>query len=114
MKEIIDKKLKAMYITVACLVALTWVVTFVFLIFLPDIVPLHSSGHGVDRYGSKIEWLILPAASTFMGCFFYTVAYFSKKKNEKVAEWTALWSGVVVLAGWIIMFSFSMAGGFYQ
>ena len=114
MREITDKKLKAMYIAVACLMALTWVVTIVFLIILPDIVPLHSSGHGADRYGSKFEWLILPIASTLMGCFFYAVAYFSKKKNERFVEWTALWSGVVVLAGWIVMFSFSMAGGFYQ
>ena len=114
MGPITDKKLKAMYISVACIVALTWVVTIVFLIFLPDIVPLHTSGHGYDRYGSKLEWLMLPAVSTFMGCFFYAVAYFSKKKSEKTVEWVALWAGIIILTGWLVMWSFSMATGFYQ
>ena len=47
------------------------IVSFIMLFLLPDIIPAHMTANGViDRYGSKMEIFIAPAANILILIFF--------------------------------------------
>ena len=62
---------KVSYKPMFWLIVLCFVVTAVWLLFLPDMVPMHyGPGGEADRFGSKYEMLILPLVAAVMGLLF--------------------------------------------
>lgn len=117
MKEITDKKLKIMYGIVCGLMVFTWVMTIVFLIILPETIPLHfdaSSAGGYNIYGSKMNIITGPVISTFLGLFVLFFAWLSKKRTDKVREWSSLWCGIIALSFCNVMFAFFFSLSFYM
>ena len=75
-------KTKTMYKIIAGFVILSFVITGMFLLFLPDTMPMHYNFSGeVDRYGSKYENLIICGVNLIMGVFFIAAAHFMKAKT---------------------------------
>lgn len=87
------------------LVLLSLVITGAFLLMMPDTVPMHYNTAGVaDRFGSKYENLLFPAAIAVIAILFFTL---SKTKhiqplNEKVFFFT----GLSVLIFFNILFTY--------
>lgn len=81
---------------ILALILLSFVMTAVFLMLMPDQVPVHYNAAGVvDRIGSKYESFIWPAVTALMGGFFLLMAKFQKggSSGEKVLHV----SGICVL-----------------
>ena len=85
--------MKYNYRLYGALVLLSLVITCVFLLRMPDTVPMHYDAAGtVDRFGSKYENLVFPAIVAAVAVLFYTL---SKTKHvqpmdEKVFFLTGL------------------------
>ena len=89
------------------LILLSFVMTAVFLMFMPDQVPAHYNAAGVvDRIGSKYESFIWPVFTALMGGFFLLMARFQEKGSpgEKVLHI----SGICVLLLFIALGAFFM------
>ena len=66
------------------LVLLSLVITCMFLLLMPDTVPMHYDAAGVvDRFGSKYENLVFPAIVTAVAVLFYAL---SKTKHVQPAD----------------------------
>ena len=66
------------------LVLLSLVITCVFLLLMPDTVPMHYDAAGVvDRFGSKYENLVFPAIVAVVAVLFYAL---SKTKHVQPAD----------------------------
>lgn len=65
------------------LVILAFVITGVFLAFLPEQIPAHFNARGqADRFGSKYEALLLPAVVTASGLCMGLLARLLEKKGQ--------------------------------
>ena len=73
--------MKNKYKVIWGLMILPFIVTGIFLAFMPDQVPMHYNLSGqIDRIGSKYENLIFPLLTDVMGAFFlYIIKYLNKK-----------------------------------
>ncbi|MGN0695237.1 MAG: SdpI family protein [Oscillospiraceae bacterium] len=92
-----NKTMKAVYII---LILLPFAVTAIALQILPDEIPVHyGAGGAVDRWGSKYEMLILPAANLLIGLIMLGVARLAAKKEQEGSnnEKVTLIAGVTVL-----------------
>lgn len=69
------------------LIVLAFVIAGIFLVFLPDVMPMHFNAAGeIDRYGSKYELLFLPAMVFIAAAIFATVLIFIRKKQVGVEK----------------------------
>ena len=74
-------KIKTMYKIIAGFIILTFVITGVFLMFLPDTMPMHYNIDGeIDRYGSKYENLIICGVNLVMGVIIILSAHFMAQR----------------------------------
>ncbi|MGN0691492.1 MAG: DUF1648 domain-containing protein, partial [Oscillospiraceae bacterium] len=92
-----SSKMKAVYII---LILLPFAVTAAALQILPDSIPAHYGADGsADRWGSKYEMLILPAANLLMGLFMIGMARLAAKKEQSGSnnEKVTLIAGICVL-----------------
>lgn len=65
------------------LLAAAFLIVAIALIFMPKTVPVHYNIRGnIDRYGSKFEFLILPALGALLWLIFHLLAKKSFKENE--------------------------------
>lgn len=87
------------------LVLLSLVITCVFLMLMPDTVPMHYGAAGVaDRFGSKYENLIFPALVAVVAVLFYTL---SKTKHvQPMDEKVFFFTGLAILIFFNILFTF--------
>jgi uncharacterized membrane protein len=66
--------MKYNYRLYGALVLLSLVITCVFLLLMPDTVPMHYGAAGaVDRFGSKYENLVFPAIVAAVAVLFYAL-----------------------------------------
>ena len=78
--------------------------TAVFLVLLPDQVPMHYNMAGsVDRIGSKYESLLWPAIIAGFTAFFLLLAKAQRKKGEKSNEKILLYTGICTLLFFTLM-----------
>ena len=92
-----SKAMKAVYII---LILLPFAVTAAALQILPDDIPAHYGADGaVDRWGSKYEMLIMPAANLLMGLIMHGMARLAAKKEQEGSnnEKVTVIAGVCVL-----------------
>ena len=86
---------KRLYSMIVMLIALSFAVTAVLLIFMPEQVPMHYNAVGVmDRMGSKYENLILPVCAAVIGILF---AVIGKSRKHIAEEKILLITGVFLL-----------------
>ncbi|BCN30667.1 DUF1648 domain-containing protein [Anaeromicropila herbilytica] len=65
------------------LMFLPLVLVIISFIFLPDRIPVHYNINGeINRWGSKLEMLIFPVMTIFIGTFLKTVAKTVVRKND--------------------------------
>ena len=77
------------------LMALSLVIAWIFLAFLPDQVPMHYNITGeIDRFGSKYENLLLPFFSVLMGFMMTGMAKYHKRRGERGNEKTLVITGI--------------------
>ena len=91
------KSNKGLYIAIFALMAFSWVITIVFMIFAPDIVPHRVNPNvpgGYANYGSKTRWLINPISVMLIGCIFLLWARFVKSRGDTATERAALWAAI--------------------
>ena len=66
--------MKCNYRLYGVLVLLSLVITCMFLLLMPDTVPMHYDAAGVvDRFGSKYENLVFPAIVAVVAVLFYAL-----------------------------------------
>lgn len=114
--------MKKTYWWMGVLVLLSCVTTGVFLSLAPDVIPVHYNAAGaIDRWGSKYEYLLLPAVTALMGIFFFFVLRNEEKKARQSNAKTVGIVGILVLLQFNIMWIFffvsalksaEMTGGF--
>lgn len=76
---------------------LPFVVTGVFLIFLPDQVPMHYNARGeLDRMGSKYENLLLPVLYLIPAALMFFLAKQQRKKQEYRNEKVLVITGIFI------------------
>ena len=77
-------------------VALVWLVVWPVYLSLPDIVPAHMDLAGnVDRWGSKLEVLIMPLIFTVVALFAVPIIYVAPIDNEESLPKGTLFIAVV-------------------
>lgn len=87
--------MKNKYRILVALMILPYVITGIFLIFLPDQIPMHYNAQGeIDRIGSKYEMLLLPVLFSLVGCIMYPLARQQRKKQEYRNETVLIWTGI--------------------
>lgn len=89
MEENNVKKLKTLYIIALSLIVLSWIITIVFLIILPDQIPMRLNSYmpdGIGRFGSKFECILFPIFSTGVGSLFLLMARLGKNKGDHGEE----------------------------
>lgn len=87
--------MKNKYRILVALIILPYVITGIFLIFLPDQIPMHYNARGeIDRIGSKYEMLLLPVLFSLVGCIMYPLARQQRKKQEYRNETVLVWTGI--------------------
>lgn len=87
--------MKNKYRILVALIILPYVITGIFLIFLPDQIPMHYNARGeIDRIGSKYEMLLLPVLFSLVGCIMYPLAKQQRKKQEYRNETVLVWTGI--------------------
>ena len=80
--------MKHLYRFAIALIALGFVVTIVFLVLAPDIIPAHYNSLGeVDRMGSKYEYIAFPLISAGIGAVFLLLAKRSRTKKWENYVW---------------------------
>lgn len=90
-------EMKSKYRILIAAAIFPFVVTGVFLIFLPDQVPMHYNARGeLDRMGSKYENLLLPVLYLIPAALLFFLAKQQRKKQEYRNE------NVLVVAGILI------------
>lgn len=86
------------------LTILSVIITAILMLFMPEQIPVHYNSAGlVDRMGSKLECLIWPALTAFMGGLFLLMQKKGKTPSEKK---------IFFLVG-VVMQLFFMALGIY-
>lgn len=96
--------MKGSYKAVFGLVVVSFLVAGVFLAFMPDRVPMHyNAAGGIDRMGSKYEYLLLPTITAALAGFFVILAKYQARKGESGTEKAAMVSGIAVLAFLIVL-----------
>ena len=87
------------------LVLLSLVITCVFLLLMPDTVPMHYGAAGVaDRFGSKYENLVFPAIVAVVAVLFYAL---SKTKHVQPMDGKVFFfTGLAILIFFNILFTF--------
>ena len=99
--------MKNKYRTIYALILLSFIVTAVFLAFMPDKVPMHYNTAGeINRFGSKYENLLFPFVSASMGAFMAGLAKYEAKKKEAGNEKILLVSGIATLVFFNLIFAF--------
>ena len=98
--------MKKLYGWIVALILFSFVCTGLFLTIAPDRIPAHYNARGeVDRWGSKYEYLLLPAISLISGGLLPLVGRYEAKKgrgdNEKIVGWLTVWMLIVFNALWI-------------
>ena len=97
-------KVKRLYFVLFLLMLVCVAVTAVFLILLPDRVPVHWNFAGqADRIGSKYENLIWAFFALGMGGAFLLIARHEGKKNGETNERIMLYAAVVTLLTFTIL-----------
>lgn len=87
--------MKNKYRILVALMILPYVITGIFLIFLPDQIPMHYNARGeIDRIGSKYEMLLLPVLFSLIGGIMYPLARQQRKKQEYRNETVLVWTGI--------------------
>lgn len=87
--------------------------------FLPETIPAHYDLYmNIDRWGSKYESLLMPAATLLMSVFMYGMSHFSAKQengksNQKVLliSGTALNIFFTIMTVWSLWSAFNALGG---
>lgn len=78
---------KANYRPVFWLVVLCFAVTALWLLFLPDQIPMHYGAHGqVTRLGSKYEMLVFPGLAAVFGIIFRLLGRYTVRSSEPGTE----------------------------
>lgn len=91
--------MKGSYKAVFGLVVASFVVAGFFLAFMPDRVPMHYNANGgIDRMGSKYEYLLIPIITAALAGLFVILAKYQARKGESGTEKAAMVSGIAVLA----------------
>lgn len=89
--------MKNKYRILTALMILPYVVTGIFLIFLPDQIPMHYNAQGeVNRIGSKYEMLLLPVLFSLIGGFMYLLSKQQRKKQEYRNETVLVVTGIFI------------------
>lgn len=89
-------------------VILPFVITGIFLIFLPDQIPMHYNFKGeMDRMGSKYEMMLLPVAYLIPAALMYFLAKYQRKTQEYRNESILIIAGILIQLMQIILLSFS-------
>lgn len=87
--------MKNKYRILVAMMILPYVITGIFLIFLPDQIPMHYNAQGeIDRIGSKYEMLLLPVLFSLIGGIMYPLARQQRKKQEYRNETVLIWTGI--------------------
>ncbi|PKK39213.1 hypothetical protein ABB02_01445 [Clostridiaceae bacterium JG1575] len=90
--------MKKLYTICAALILLCIFGTAVFLMVLPDTIPVHYNlGGEIDRYGSKYETLIWPLLSLVFGVLFMRLARQQQKRGDGTNAKGFLYAGMIPL-----------------
>ena len=101
--------MKNKYKAIYALILLSFVVTAVFLSFMPEKVPMHYNAAGeIDRFGSKYENLIFPLITALLGLFFVGMAKYQLKKKEYGNEKVLAISGIAMLVFFNLLFAYML------
>lgn len=96
--------MKKLYNTLLILMAVSAVMTAVFLIFLPDIIPADFILDGtIARFGSKFEYILFPFFAVMIGALAFITKAF-KRKNARVAK--AIVITAICIVGLITLYVF--------
>ena len=91
------------------LYSLTFLGTALFLLFMPDTVPLHYNFAGdIDRMGSKYEFLLMPMIALLTVSTFIIIAKNESKKERKNSE------KYLILIGIYSIIFFACLGFFFK
>ncbi len=91
--------MKKYYTAIRLLVLLGVVGSLIILVLSPDVIPLHYNFKGeIDRWGSKYENLLFPAAAILLGALFMLTAKGQRRKPEASNEKTMLIAAIVTVA----------------
>ena len=63
----------------------------------------YNAAGGIDRMGSKYEYLLLPTITAALAGFFVILAKYQARKGESGTEKAAMVSGIAVLAFLIVL-----------
>ena len=100
--------MKKLYICAFLVIAVSWITAISFLFILPAEMPMHlnpNAAGGVDRFGSKFECLLFPAAVTLVGALFLLAARNSRKKGDASSEKSFILSSLPAMAIFLSVFS---------
>ena len=90
--------MKNKYRAIFAFIAVSYIITGVFLVFMSEKVPMHYNLKGeIDRFGSKYETLFYPAAISAIGAFILILAKRQGKKHEIGNERVLAVSGIIIL-----------------
>ena len=106
--------MKKLYIVAFSLMALSWITTIVFLIILPEQIPMHYNPYvasGIDRFASKFECLIFPASLTLVGSLFLLMARHRRNKGDNSEEKAYILSSIPAMTIFYLIGLFCMIAG---
>lgn len=79
--------MKKTYTWILILVLLSFVISGIFMSLAPDRIPAHYNIHGeVDRWGSKLEFVILPIINLLFASFMAWLAHRESKQGRDMNE----------------------------
>lgn len=98
--------MKKTYLWILALVLLSFVSAGIFLALAPEEIPAHYNVHGqIDRWGSKYEYLIMPALTALFAALMVWVSRYEGKKsresNARVVAGMTVWVLLLFNAMWI-------------
>lgn len=90
--------MKKTYTWILILVLLGFVLSGIFITVAPDRIPAHYNMHGeVDRWGSKLEFVIFPMINLVFGAFMASLARYEGRQGRTMNERVVASMTVMVL-----------------
>lgn len=96
--------MKNKYRILAALLILSYVITGIFLTFLPERIPMHYNAKGeINRIGSKYEMLLLPVLFSVLGGVMFFSARLQRKKKDYRNEKVLILTGIFMQISFLVM-----------
>lgn len=101
--------MKKTYTWILIMVLLGFVLSGVFISIAPDTIPAHYNSHGeVDRWGSKLEFVIFPVINLLFGAFMAWLARREGKQGRDMNERVVASMTVTILVLFNALWTFFM------